>query len=172
MSVLAPGLLGAASLLLLVAGAAKAADPSRTVGALAALGWPSPTVAVRAGAVAEAVLGALGLLVGGAVVALLVAASFAGFALFVAAALRAGTPVGTCGCFAREDTPPHPRHVAVDGALAVAAVAAAVAAPDPLVDAPVASWALAAALAAAAYVALTASVARRPAGDGGAVTDL
>ena len=172
MSVLAPGLLGAASLLLLVAGAAKTADPSRTAGALSALGWPSSTAAVRAGAVAEAALGALGLLVGGAVVALLVAASFAGFALFVAAALRSGTPVGSCGCFAREDTPPHPRQVAVDVGLAAGAVVAAVTAPDALVDAPAASWALAAALAAAAYVALTASPARRRAsGGGGAVTD-
>lgn len=170
-SVLAPGLLGAASLLLLVAGAAKTADPSRTAGALTALGWPSSTVAVRAGAVAEAALGALGLLVGGAVVALLVAASFAGFALFVVAALRSGTPVGTCGCFAREDTPPHPRHVAVDVGLAVGAVVAAVAAPDPLIDAPAASWALAAALATAAYLTLTTSPARRPAGDPGAVAD-
>ena len=170
-SVLAPGLLGAASLLLLIAGAAKTADPSRIAGALAALGWPSSTVAVRAGAVAEAALGALGLLVGGAVVALLVASSFAGFALFVVAALRSGTPVGTCGCFAREDTPPHPRHVAVDVGLAVGAAVAAVAAPDPLIDAPAASWALAAALAAAAYLALTASPARRPAGDPGAVAD-
>jgi hypothetical protein len=153
-SVLAPGLLGAASLLLLVAGAAKATDPSRTAGALAALGWPSSPVAVRAGAVAEAALGALGLLVGGTAVAALVAASFAGFALFVVAALRSGTPVGTCGCFAREDTPPHPRHVGVDVALAAGAAAAAATRPDALVDAPPGAWALAAAVAMAAYAAL------------------
>lgn len=164
MSVLAPGLLGAASLLLLVAGAAKATDPSRTVGALAALGWPSSPVVVRAGAVVEASFGALGLLVGGAIVALVVAASFAGFALFVAAALRSGTPVGTCGCFAYEDTPPHPRHVAVDGAFALGAVVAAVARPDALIDAPAASWGLAALLAAAAFFALTSRPTRRPGG--------
>lgn len=155
MTVVAASLLGAASALLLFAGAAKAVDPTRTTGALAALGWPYSPVLVRAGAVGEAGLGALGLAVGGPAVAALVAASFAGFAAFVALALRSGTPVGTCGCFAQEDTPPRPLHVAVDLALAAGAVFAAVADPVPLVDAPAAAWPLAALVAGGAYVALT-----------------
>jgi hypothetical protein len=48
--------------------------------------------------------------------------------------------VGSCGCFGREDTPPHPVHVVVDGALAATAAAAAVlgiGAPlDAIADAP------------------------------------
>lgn len=155
MSVVAGALLGAASLLLLAAGAAKVADPTRTAGALAALGWPSSPWLVRTGAGAEAVLGALGLAVGGAVVAGLVATSFVGFAAFAAAALRSGTPVGTCGCFAREDTPPHPRHVAVDALLAAGVAVASAVDPAPLVDAPAAAWPLAVATAGAAYLALT-----------------
>jgi hypothetical protein len=148
-------LLGAASLLLLAAGGAKAVDPTRTAGALAALGWRVPPAGVRAGAVVEAVLGALGLVVGGPVVAVLVALSFAGFAAFVAVALASGTPVGTCGCFGRADTPPHRSHVVVDALLAAGALVAAAVDPTPLVDAPLLTWPLAGALAAAAYVALT-----------------
>jgi hypothetical protein len=152
------GVFGAACLLLLAAGSAKLADPSRTAGALAALGWPSSPWLVRAGAGAEAVLGAAGLVVGGVVVATAVAATYAGFALFVALALRAGTPLGTCGCFAEADTPPSLRHLAVDMALAAGALLAAAAAADapvPLVDAPAAAWVLAVALGGAAYRVLT-----------------
>ena len=155
MTVAAAGLLGAASLLLLAAGAAKVADPTRTAGALAELGWPSSPALVRVGAGAEAILGALGLLVGGPAVAALVATSFAGFAAFVAVALRAGTPVGTCGCFAREDTPPHPLHVGVDALLALGAILAAATNAEPLVAAPLAAWPLAGVIAAVAYLALT-----------------
>ena len=155
MTAVAAALLGAASALLLVAGASKAVDPTRTAGALAALGWPSSPVLVRVGAVAEAALGALGLAVGGPAVAALVTASFAGFAAFVAAALRSGTPVGTCGCLGREDTPPRPLHVVVDLLLASGAAFAAATDPLPLADAPVAAWPLAGVVAGAAYVALT-----------------
>jgi hypothetical protein len=154
-STVASGLLGAASVLLLAAGASKVVDPTRTAGALAALGWPSSPLLVRIGAGAEAALGALGLAVGGPVVGTLVALSFAAFAVFVARALRAGTPVGTCGCFGQADTPPRPLHVAVDLALAAGAAVAAAADPAPLLDAPAAAWALAAVVAAGAYAALT-----------------
>jgi hypothetical protein len=154
-SVLAGGLLGAASLLLLAAGAAKAVDSTRTAGALGALGWPSSPLLVRVGAGAEAALGAAGLAVGGAVVAGLVASSFTGFAVFVWVALRSGTPVGTCGCFGRADTPPRPSHVAVDLVLAAGAALAAATHPAPLVDAPAGAWPLAAAIAGASYLALT-----------------
>jgi hypothetical protein len=153
---------GAAALLLLAAGAAKVVDPSRTAVALAALGWAVPAGVVRAGALGEAVLGAATLAVGGRVTAALVALSYAGFGWFVVAALRAGTPIGSCGCFGRADTPPRWAHVAVDAAFAGAGLAGAVVGVDPLVGAP--AWAVAAALAAAGagLVVLT----RRP-GSGG-----
>jgi hypothetical protein len=154
-STLAAGVLGAGALLLLAAGAGKVADPTRTAGALAALGWPSSPLVVRFGAGAEAALGALGLAVGSPIVAALVGLSFAGFAVFVALALRSGTPVGTCGCFGRADTPPRPLHIAVDLTLAAAVGIAAATDPTPLVDAPARAWVLAVAVAGASYVALT-----------------
>lgn len=147
--------LATAGLLLVVAGAAKVADPSRTSGALAALGWPSSPQLVRAGAGAELLLGAATLVVGGRSLAMLVAASYLGFALFVMAALRRGTPVGTCGCFGQQDTPPSPRHVAVDTMLAGGAVAAAVDDAAPLIDAGWPAWLLTAVLAPLAYVLLS-----------------
>jgi len=154
-TVAAAAVLGAASLLLLTAGGAKVADPTRTAGALAALGWAVPQAVVRLGALGEAVLGAAGVVVGGPVVAALVALSFAGFAAFAALALRSGAPVGTCGCFGRADTPPRPAHVVADLALAAGATFAAVIDVAPLVDAPLAAWPLAAALAVSAYAVLT-----------------
>ena len=98
-----------AALLLVAAGGAKAVDPTMTVGALRALGLPSASLMVRAGAVAEALIGVLAIVVGGAVWWSLVAASYLAFAAFVVVALRAGSMVGSCGCFGREETPPHGR---------------------------------------------------------------
>jgi len=141
--------------LLLTGGAAKVADPSRTAGALAALGWPSSPGVVRAGALAELLLGAAALVVGGRGLALLVAASYLGFALFVMAALRAKTPIGTCGCFGQADTPPKPVHVTVDALLAAGAVAAAATDAPALLDAAWWTWPVAAILALTAYGFLT-----------------
>ncbi|HEY3140209.1 MAG TPA: MauE/DoxX family redox-associated membrane protein [Acidimicrobiales bacterium] len=148
------GLLGGASLLLLLAGAAKLADPSRTAGALRALGWPSSPWLVRLGALVELVLAAATLVIGGRVLALLVGASYLGFALFVMSALRAKTPIATCGCFAEPDTPPSPRHVLIDGLLALGAIAAAAGDGPSLLDASWPAWILAAAVASVGLAAL------------------
>jgi hypothetical protein len=129
-----------AALLLVFAGAMKAVDPAMTAGALRALGLPSSKILVRAGAAAELLLGLLAVIAGWVAVWWLVAASYVAFAAFVVAALRAGTMVGSCGCFGREDTPPHLLHVVVDVGLAASAAAAAVrdlGAPlDAIADAP------------------------------------
>jgi hypothetical protein len=123
-SLTGPGLAIAA--LLALAGAAKVLDPSMTVGALHALRLPSSRVLVRLGAGAEMVLGIAAITVGGPVAWALVALSYAAFAVFVVAALRQGTAIGSCGCFGREDTPPHWSHVALNGVLAAVALALAV----------------------------------------------
>lgn len=157
MSSVLAAVLAAAALLLVAAGAAKVVAPTRTAGALAALGWPSSSWLVRGGAAGELLLGTATLVVGARVLAMLVAASYLAFALFVMAALRSGTPVGTCGCFGQEDTPPQPRHVVVDGALAAGAVAAAGSGVDPLVDAAWPTWLLAPVLALLAYTSLSAT---------------
>jgi hypothetical protein len=129
-----------AALLLAFAGAAKAVDPTMTAGALRQLRLPSAPALVRVGAGAEMVLGLLATTVGWAALWWLVAASYLAFAGFVAGALRAGTMVGSCGCFGREDTPPHVVHVVLDLALAIAAGAAAatdLGAPlDAIADSP------------------------------------
>ncbi|MGH9273299.1 MAG: MauE/DoxX family redox-associated membrane protein [Acidimicrobiales bacterium] len=111
--------------LLAVAGAQKVLDPTMTVGALRALRLPSAPVLVRVGAAAELALGVLAIGVGGAVVWSLVAASYVAFAIFVVAALRHGTMLGSCGCFGRDDTPPHWSHVGLNLVLAGVAVALA-----------------------------------------------
>lgn len=128
-----PALVTAA--LLAVAGAQKLLDPSMTVGALRALRLPSSPGLVRAGSAAELALGVAALSAGGAALWALVALSYLAFAGFVTAALRAGTMIGSCGCFGREDTPPHWSHVAMDVVLAALAVGIAITSSAPPLDA-------------------------------------
>jgi hypothetical protein len=155
------GLLGGAAVLLVAAGALKVVDPARTAGALAALGWPSSTWLVRVGAAVELGLGAAALAVGGPALGMLVAASYLGFALFVMSALRARTPIATCGCLGQVDTPPRPAHVVVDALLAAGAVIAAATDAPALVDASWVGWVTAVVVTAGAWAVLG-SVRDRP----------
>jgi hypothetical protein len=157
-------LVGAAGLLLLAAGGAKVVDPTRTVGALTALGLSASPAVVRLGAAGEAVVGAVALVVGGRVPAALVGVSFSAFTVFVAVALRSGRPIGTCGCFGRADTPPRPSHLAVNAVLAGAGLVGAVAGVTPILDASLPEAGAAAALAAGAYLLLTRTFATAPTG--------
>jgi hypothetical protein len=128
-----PALVAAA--LLALAGAQKVIDPAMTVGALRALRLPSSPVLVRFGSGVEMALGVAAIAVGGAALWWLVAASYVAFAAFVVVAIRKGTMLGSCGCFGREDTPPHWTHVALDVVLAGLAVAVAVVSPGSPVEA-------------------------------------
>lgn len=127
-----PALVAAA--LIALAGAQKLLDPTMTVGALRSMGLPSWRWLVRAGSAGELALGVAAITVGRAATWWLVAISYMAFALFVVVALRRGTMIGSCGCFGREDTPPHVSHVALNLALAGAAVAAAASQDGPLLD--------------------------------------
>lgn len=120
--------------LVALAGAQKLVDPAATVGALRALRLPSSPLLVRTGSVAEVALGAAAIAVGGWVVWLLVAGSYIAFGLFVLAALRRGTMIGSCGCFGREDTPPHVSHVALNALFALVAVAASGSIDGAMID--------------------------------------
>jgi hypothetical protein len=111
--------------LLLAGGALKVVRPAFTARAMREMGLPVSATAVRAVAVAEVAIAAGALVGGGRILAALVAASYAGFAAFVAAALRRGVPVSSCGCFGADDTPPTTVHLVLN--LAAVAVAGAVA---------------------------------------------
>ena len=126
------GPFAAAAGLLAGAGALKAARPHATARALKDMGLPGrlSLVAglVRVGGAAEAAVGAAALLTSGSplrVLALVVAASYAGFAAVVVLALARGAAVSSCGCFGATDTPPTVAHVVVDAGAALTAVAVA-----------------------------------------------
>ena len=140
MSLLAGPFVIAAALLVL-GGAFKAIDPSDTAYALRALGLPHASGLVRVGGIAEVVVGIGALATGDPVFAALVALSYLAFAGFVVIALRSRSPISSCGCFGKVDTPPSPVHVVIDllaavVAMAVALVGDTVALPDVLADQP------------------------------------
>jgi hypothetical protein len=110
----------AAALLLVAAGLAKVRHPADTAIALRRAGLPVPDWAVRAGAAAEVAAGCWAF-TSGRVAAGAVALSYAGFAGFVALALGRGSPVSSCGCFGKSDSPPTVSHVVLN--LAAAATA-------------------------------------------------
>jgi len=120
----APYLAGA--LLLVAAGGAKTLDPLSLVRALRSAGLHvrAPVLArwVRVLAAVEALLGVVAIVHSTRVVALLVALSYAGFTAFVLRALRSGSPLASCGCFGKTDTPPTIGHVVVTALLAGAAL--------------------------------------------------
>ena len=113
------------SALLALAGGMKIVQPASTAGALRAMRLPSSPALVRVLGVAEVLvaLGA-GITFGRPLLALL-AAMYLAFAAFVAAALGAHTPLQSCGCFGRADTPPSVVHLGVNIAAAVVALVAA-----------------------------------------------
>lgn len=108
----------AAAALLALAGAQKLLDPSMTSGALRAMHLPSSPTLVRAGAGGELVLGTSAIVGGGVLLWWAAAVSYLLFAAFVTCALRSGSMIGSCGCFGREDTPPHPTHIVLNVLLA------------------------------------------------------
>ena len=111
-----------AIVLLGAGGALKVVRPAFTARAMRDMGLPASTTVVRAGALVELAIAAGALVGGGRPLAALVAASYAGFAVFVLAALRRGVPLSSCGCFGAEDTPPTAVHLGLNVAAAAVAV--------------------------------------------------
>lgn len=110
---------------LVLAGAQKASRPDDTAGALRALHLPSHFTLVRALGGTEVVVGVAAIITFLPAVLALAAALYLGFAAFVAAALRAGTAVQSCGCFGRADTPPTALHLVSNVVAAGTLIAAA-----------------------------------------------
>ena len=140
--------------LLAIAGAQKLVDPTMTVGALRALRIPASPLVVRVGSAVELALGVAAIAAGGAALWWALAASYLAFAVFVVGALRSGTMIGTCGCFGREETPPHWSHVVLNAALAGLAALVAVRSPASPLEALVEEPAIAIAVVGLAVVAL------------------
>jgi hypothetical protein len=112
----------AAIALLGAAGVAKAIRPGETANALSGAGYPVGPAWVRVGAVAEAFLAVVALLVPGALTGGLVAATYALFAAFIVVALGRGWALSSCGCFGRPDSPPTIAHAVLDVGAAASAV--------------------------------------------------
>jgi hypothetical protein len=126
----------AGGLLLVAAGGAKTLEPLSLVRALRAAGLrvraPLLSRWVRVAAAAEALLGAFAVLHPTRLAALGVAVSYAGFTAFVVRALRSGSPLASCGCFGKTDTPPTPGHAIVTVVIALASTLVATGSAAPL----------------------------------------
>jgi hypothetical protein len=116
----------AVCLLLALAGGFKAMRPQATVGAMRALGLPGRRSLVRLMGAGEVVVGVGAVLTGWPPLAAIVAVAYAAFAGFVAAALRRGVPIQSCGCFGTDDLPPTRIHLVVDIAASLVAALAAI----------------------------------------------
>ena len=92
--------------LLVAAGFAKGFVPQAASGALRATHLPSSLFLVRLLGLGEVAIGLSVLVTGSAAAALGLAVTYLGFASFVAIALARHLPIGSCGCFGKDDTPP------------------------------------------------------------------
>ncbi len=92
--------------LLVAAGVAKGIAPQAASGALRGMGLPSSALFVRLLGLIEVAIGLTAIVTGSGPAALGLAASYVGFAGFVAIALTRNIPISSCGCFGKDDTPP------------------------------------------------------------------
>lgn len=86
------------------------------------MGVPVGATGVRVLAGLEMLLGALALVVTSRALALGVAVSYTVFAVFTVVALVRETPIDSCGCLGRLETPPSSRHLLVIGVALVGAL--------------------------------------------------
>jgi len=125
--------------LLMIAGVMKVLRPDDTARALAsvipgrlrrALQFRSLRVLIRAGALAEVILGGVAMTLPRPLSAALVAASYALFVGVVFYVRSRGGALASCGCFGSLDTPATRLHLVINLGLALAGVAVAVDAPS------------------------------------------
>ncbi len=99
---IAVGLLG-------LAGIAKILSPDPTVGALRAVGLPVGPIAVRILGTGEVAVAVAAVVWAPAVAG--AGLAYVGFLGFAAVAARRDTPLRSCGCFGRAETPSSPLHL-------------------------------------------------------------
>lgn len=116
----------AVTALLALGGALKVARPNETATALAALGLPSQSFLIRGLGVTEIAIGTVAFGTAHPIASMLTAGAYLSFTGFVIMARRAKTPVQSCGCFGKAETPPSIIHITVN--LAAAGIAALIAA--------------------------------------------
>ena len=124
----------AAAALLALAAPGKLLRPASTANALGQLGLPRATVLVRLLGIGELAVAAAVWFAPSRPVLALLAAAYAGFAVFVGVALRRGTALSSCGCFGKADTPPTRVHLGVVSAAALLALVACVTGSASVVD--------------------------------------
>jgi len=130
----ARALIGALSLLLGLAGFAKARHPGPSTEALRAAGIPGPGIVARTVGTCELVIAAAGLAFPGRLGGAIVAVAFGCLALGAWVASRGAGQVA-CGCFGDADGAAFgPRHVVTNLLCAVAAGGAVLAAPSSLAE--------------------------------------
>ena len=122
--------------LLLVTGVSKAMRPHDTASAVRQLGLPATSLLIRLLAVGEIGVGVW-------VVATMSTVSLAAqsllygvFAVWTWAAIRSDTPLATCGCLGRPDTPPYGGHLAINVIGVVVSFSAMFTVGDALSDQP------------------------------------
>ncbi len=115
-----------ASALLALAGGAKLARPEPTVGALRSVGLPANRTLAQAFGFTEVLIGSIAIIVGGPLVASLVAVAYLAFTGFIVVALHTGGAVASCGCFGTDDSPPTRVHLVLNLLATATAVGAAV----------------------------------------------
>ena len=126
MSSATAGPLLALCVLLAGAGVGKVVRPMATVRALAAGGLPGSGAAARLLGVAEITIAVLAAVTGSRSAALVVAATYLGFAAFTLRLIARSDGQADCGCFGADEAAATNGHVALDlGAAALAGLAAA-----------------------------------------------
>lgn len=100
------------SLLLVITGIAKVNRPRDVEKALASLRLPRVRGAGLIIGVAEIVVGLTALFL--PIMLMTQGLLYAGFAIWVFAALRSGAPLTSCGCLGRDDTPPTVAHITLN----------------------------------------------------------
>ncbi len=116
--------------LLIVSGVSKVRFPLGTAKALLAVGLPHGFALTRAIGLAEAIVGASALSLGGTGPYVLLACAYTAFAAFLSYALIRRIPLASCGCLGSSDRAPTWAHVAVNG-VACGAACLAVAVDSP-----------------------------------------